>query len=288
MFKWLGNKRLFILLVGIIIFIALMGFTVGSRAGLSLPEKFTKDMVGFVQQVFYKPTSYIAGFFEDIANLKSLQEENEILKTSVAQYKQEAVRYGNLAETNQRLQENLDFTEEQKNRHNYKLRTAQVISVNSDPNNRVLNIDIGENAGLKVGMAVTTLDGLAGTISHVSNFTSTVTLLTALDPSSSDANAIAATVVGKENDTFGMIEKYNPQTGYLEMTKISENSKIAKDDVVMSSGIIEGFPKYMIIGTVKEIKESEFGLAQVAYIEPAANFTDWKEVFVVIPPEVTP
>ncbi|MBD7969818.1 rod shape-determining protein MreC [Paenibacillus gallinarum] len=279
---------MFILLVGIIIFIALMGFTVGSRAGLSLPEKFTKDMVGFVQQIFYKPASYVSGFFEDIANLKRLQEENEILKTKVAQYKQDSVRYGNLAETNQRLQEDLKFTEEQKNRHNYTLRTAQVISVNSDPNNRVLNIDIGENAGIKEGMAVTSLDGLVGTISHVSNFTATVTLLTALDPSSSDANAIAATVVGKENNTFGMIEKFDPKTGYLQMTKISESSNIEEEDVIMSSGIIEGFPKYMVIGTVKEIEVSEYGLAQVAYIEPAANFTDWKEVFVVIPPEVTP
>lgn len=54
LFKLLGNKRLFILLMGLILFIAVMGFTLGPRTSLSWPEKFVKDTVGFVQYVFYK------------------------------------------------------------------------------------------------------------------------------------------------------------------------------------------------------------------------------------------
>ena len=77
LFKPLGNKRLFIMLIGLVAFIAIMGFTLGPRASLSWPEKFVKDTVGFVQSVFYKPVAYIAGFFEDVRNMKAIYEENE-------------------------------------------------------------------------------------------------------------------------------------------------------------------------------------------------------------------
>ena len=122
----------------------------------------------------------------------------------------------------------LKFTAEQRNRYNYEYRIAQVISANSDPNSRTINIDIGENADIKPGMAVTSQDGLVGVISHVSAYTSTVNLLTSMDANDPNSNAIAATAVGKEDTVFGMIESFDPKTGMFKMTKISEESDIKK------------------------------------------------------------
>lgn len=96
LFKLLGNKRLFVLLVGLVTFIALMGFTLSPRANLSWPEKFLKDSVGFVQYVFYKPASYVAGFFKDVANMRAVYEENEELRIAMGHYTRDRLKYNDL------------------------------------------------------------------------------------------------------------------------------------------------------------------------------------------------
>ncbi|CAM3140876.1 rod shape-determining protein MreC [Paenibacillus sp. FSL F4-0087] len=285
LFKLLGNKRLFVLLVGLVTFIALMGFTLGPRTALSWPEKFLKDSVGFVQYVFYKPASSVAGFFKDLANMRTVYQENEELRIAMGHYTRDRLKYNDMEQVNEQLQKALNFTEEQKNRYNYGSRIAQVISANSDPNSRTINIDIGENAGIKAGMAVTSQEGLVGVVSHVSSYTSTVNLLTSMDANDPTSNAIAATAVGKEK-VFGMIESYDPKTGMLKMTKISEDSDIKKGDEIISSGIINNFPKYMRIGEVQKVEVGEYGLTRTAIIKPYASFLDWKELIVIIPPEV--
>ncbi|MFB5267294.1 rod shape-determining protein MreC [Paenibacillus enshidis] len=274
------------MLIGIVLFIALMGITLGQRQSLSWPEKFVRDTTGFVQSIFYKPAAFIAGFFEDIGNMRAIYEENERLKIGAAQYQTDKVRFSGLEEENKRLQEALNFTETQRNKYNYENRIAQVLSVSGNPTDKTLVIDIGSKDGVKPGMAVRSIDGLVGTISNTSNFSSTVKLLTSLDAKDPTSNGIAVTVVGKE-ESFGVLENYNPANGgTFEVTKIKEDDPIKDGDQIMTSGTGGAFPKYLLVGKVKEIRVSEFGQTRTAIIEPAANFVDWKELFVVFTPEV--
>ncbi|CAM4337213.1 MAG: rod shape-determining protein MreC [Paenibacillus macerans] len=286
LFKLLGNKRLFILLMGLILFIAVMGFTLGPRTSLSWPEKFVKDTVGFVQYVFYKPASYIAGLFEDIANLRALQEENEQLKIALAHYTRDKATYNWIDQENKRLQKELDFTNAQKELYNYDWKIAHVISVNDDPVNNTIVLDIGAREGVKEGMAVHSDQGLVGVISRVSNFTSTVRLATSMDAKDPNSNGIAVTAQGKENDVFGMIETYDKEKGMFLMTRIEDGTPLKKGDLIVSSGVGGAFPRGMIIGTVKDIQVGEYGLTYTATVKPAASFTDWKELFVVFTPEM--
>lgn len=285
LFKLLGNKRLFILLMGLILFIAVMGFTLGPRTSLSWPEKFVKDTVGFVQYVFYKPAGYIAGLFEDIANLRALQEENEQLKIALAHYTRDKVTYNRIAQENERLQDKLHFTEEQKKMYDYTWTIAQVISVNDDPVNSTIVLNIGAREGVKEGMAVSSEKGLVGVISHVSNFTSTVRLATSMDAKDPNSNGIAVTAQGKENDVFGMVETYDKEKGVFLMTRIEDPKPLAKGDLIVSSGVGGVFPRGMIIGTVQDVQVGEYGLTYTATVKPEASFTDWKELFVVFTPE---
>lgn len=271
------------MLFGLITFIALMGFTLGPRLGLTWPEKFARDTVGFVQGVFYKPASYIAGFFEDVRELKSVYEENERLKKSVSQYARESADYNRIKNENKHLQELLKFTEEQKQRYEYEYRPVNVLSVNQDPNNQTLVIDRGAKHGIRMNMTVTSLEGMVGVISHVGNFTSTVKLLTTLDPLDAKRQQIAATVSNK--DTFGIIESYDKKTKKLKMTRIPEEDPVKEKDLIVSSGNGGVIPRGMIIGTVDKVDVGEFGLTRTATITPAASFQDWKTLLVVFTPE---
>ncbi|GIO39873.1 cell shape-determining protein MreC [Paenibacillus antibioticophila] len=285
LFKLLSNKRLFIMLIGLILFIAVMGFTLGPRTSLSWPEKFVKDTVGFVQYIFYKPAGAIAGFFEDISNLRNLQKENEELKIALAHYTRDKARFNWIEQENARLQNDLDFTNAQKEQYNYTWKIAHVISVNDDPVNRTIVLNIGGREGVKEGMAVSSAEGLVGVVSHVSNFTSTVKLVTTMDAMDPNSNGIAVTAQGKENEVFGVIETYDLSSGTFQMSRIEDPKPLAKDDLIVSSGIGGVFPRGMIIGKVLDIHVGEYGLTYTATVKPAASFTDWKELFVVFEPE---
>lgn len=271
--------------MGLILFIAVMGFTLGPRASLSWPEKFVKDTVGFVQYVFYKPASFVAGLFEDISNLRALQEENEQLKIALSHYTRDKATYNWIAQENKRLKEQLDFTEAQKQLNDYSWKIAQVISVNDDPVNRTIVLNLGAREGVKEGLAVTSVEGLVGVISRVSNFTSTVKLATAMDARDPNSNGIAVTALGKENDVFGMIETFDQEQKMFLMTRIEDATPLKEEDIIVSSGIGGVFPRGIVIGKVKSIQVGEYGLTYTATVEPAANFMDWKELFIVFQPE---
>ena len=54
-------------------------------------EVLSEDSVGFVQQWFYVPAASIAGFFEDIGNLRAIYEENEYLRLTAAAYARDKI-----------------------------------------------------------------------------------------------------------------------------------------------------------------------------------------------------
>lgn len=277
------NKRLFILMIGLIVFIALMGFTMG-RTRLTWPEKFLNDAFGTVQGALYRPVGAVADFFRDLGLLSDVYKENEQLRQTVAQYTQDQIKFNLLEADNKRLEDALHFTEQQKNMDNYRYLIAQVVGSTSNPYEKTITINLGSRDGIKPEMAVRTVDGLVGLVSKVKNFTSTVTLITSLDPNSSKGTPVSATFLGRP-ESFGIIE-YDDETQSLQMTKIDEHDKPADGDKVITSGLGSLFPKGIIIGTVKSSQVGDFGLTYTAIIEPAAKYDHLREVFVVVVPEV--
>jgi rod shape-determining protein MreC len=285
LFRLLGNKKLILLLACLIIFIALMGLTLGQRKNLTWPEKFVKDTVSFTQSLFYKPAGITAGFFENMGMLRDVYEENKALKKKLSDYAMDAVRLNVLEEQVGRLEEALLFSDRQKQANRYIWHFAEVVSASPDPFDQTININLGEKDGIRENMAVATVDGLIGIVRNVAPFSSSVQLITAIDYRVDSTKAIAATT--KENEeSYGMIERYTAE-GYLEMNKIESTDSIKKGDTVLTSGYGEVFPKGLIIGTVESIGVSDTGITQKALIIPAAKLSGAKlrQVFVIEVPE---
>ncbi|WP_246096239.1 rod shape-determining protein MreC [Paenibacillus sinopodophylli] len=286
LFKLMRNKRMFMLMIGFIVCIAVIGFSLSDRKELSWPEKFLKDSAAYVQQWFYKPAGYIAGFFEDISNLRTIYEENEQLRLTAAAYSREKINYNFVEKENKRLQEELDFTVAQKAMYNYNYLIAQVVSVSNEANNRTLTINLGSKNGIKPNMAVTTIDGLIGLVSSVTPFTAAVTPITELDEASPTFNLIAVTIMGREDESFGILSSYNKETSRLLMTKIAEKDKMAIQDTVITSGLGGVYPRGLVVGTLESKQLGDFGLTYTASVELAASFDHLTEVFVVQVPEL--
>lgn len=285
LFKLLRNKRVFMLMLGFILFIAIIGFSLSDRKELTWPEKFVGDAFGTVQQWFYKPAASIAGFFEDIANLRTIYEENEQLRQTAAAYARDKINYNFIEQENERLQEALNFTERQKAMYDYNYLIAQVVAVNNDANSQTMVINLGSENGIKKNMAVTTDKGLVGLVSEVRPLTATVTPITELDETSPTSNLIAATIMGRQDESFGIISGYDDDTGMLVMTKIPENDQMIVGDTVITSGLGNVYPRGLVIGTVESKEVGDFGLTKTASVKMSADFEHLTEVFVVQMPE---
>ncbi len=267
------NKRLIILLVSIIVLVALIGFSLRERSKLSLPEQFIKDTTGWVQSLVSKPANYIAGFFENLQDLQDTYDENRELKTRVEKIASLEAEVQALKQDNKELREVLG---EKKTLRDYKTQPATVIGRNPDRWHEMIIIDKGNVKGIEKNMAVITANGLIGKVKSVNQFSSTVQLLSAMDPK----NRISALIQGKSK-VYGFVQGFDAKQKLLLIKSIPSGAKVEKGQTVTTSGLGGVFPGGLMIGKVVDVKTDQYGLNQVAFVKPGADFYDIQNVIVI-------
>ncbi|MCM3568401.1 rod shape-determining protein MreC [Neobacillus mesonae] len=267
------NKRLIILLVSIIVLVALIGFSLRERSKLSWPEQFVKDTAGWVESLVSKPANYIAGFFENLQDLQNTYQENKELKSRVDKIANLEAEVQALKKDNSELR---DILGEKKTLRDYETQPATVIGRNPDRWHEMIIIDKGNLKGIKKNMAVITANGLIGKVKSVNQFSSTVQLLSALDPK----NRISAVIQGKSN-VYGFVQGFDDKEKVLLIKSIPSGAKIEKGQKVTTSGLGGVFPGGLMIGKVVDVKTDQYGLNQMALVKPGADFYDIQNVIVI-------
>lgn len=271
-----NKRRLFIILIGFIIFAALIGFSLNDREKLSLPEQFMKDTIGWVQNIIHTPIQYVVGVFSNIDDMKNTYEENKVLREKLSEYKSLIYDVQELKKENEELRNLLEKTESLMD-----FRPIQATVMSRSPERWVEQVTInrGLQHGVKENMAVITADGMVGIIHAASQFTSTVQLLSGFDQFS----RISAMVSREDDkDIFGLIESFDKETESLLFKIIEESDKkIKKGDLVMSSGMGGVFPAGLHIGIVEDVVPDQYGLTKTALVKPSADMYKINHVVVV-------
>lgn len=254
-----ANRRLFVLLLAVILLTVSVGITRGEREKVTWVEAGVKNTVAWLSSWIPAPSRLLAEG-EDEKGEGVLQ-----LKAEVSQLKQE----------NRQLKEAADYIN--KNKESYI--TAQTVARSPDRWNDRLVIDRGKKDGIQKNMPVVTHEGLIGRVSAVTDQMADIQLLT----DSGSSPGIAAHVqTGKE--IFGLIEGYDEKSKRLLMKKIPSGVKLNKGQLVVTSGMSEIFPGNLLIGTVDQVTTGDFGVDQMVYVKPAARFEGLQYVMVVRDP----
>ncbi|WP_251549375.1 rod shape-determining protein MreC [Neobacillus muris] len=267
------NKRLIILLVSIIILVALIGFSLRERSKLTWPEQFVKDTTGWVQSLVSKPANYVAGFFENLQDLQNTYKENKELKSRVEKIASLEAEIQALKKDNEDLRK---INGEEKTLRDMEPSPATVIGRNPDRWHEMLIIDKGSLSGIKKNMAVVTADGLIGKVKSVNQFSSTVQLLSAMDPK----NRISA-LIQSDTNIYGFVQGYDDKEKALLVKGIPSGAKVEKGQTVITSGLGGVFPQGLLIGKVVDVKPDQYGLNQTALVKPGADFYDIENVLVI-------
>ncbi|XJZ26368.1 rod shape-determining protein MreC [Bacillota bacterium Lsc_1132] len=266
------NKRLIMLLVSIIILVALIGFSLRERSQPSWPEQFVKDTAGWIQSLVSKPAQYVAGFIGNLQDLQNTYDENKQLKTRVEKLVSLEAQVQSLKRENKQLR---DVLGEKQSLSDKEPMAATVIGRNPDRWHENIIIDKGKINGIKQNMAVMTATGLIGKVKSVNQFSSTVQLLSAMDPK----KRISAIVQG--SNAYGTVEGYDEEKKLLLIKRIPYDAKVEKGQTVITSGLGGVFPEGLLIGKVVDVKPDQYGLNQTAYVKPGADFYDIQNVLVI-------
>lgn len=270
--RFFSNKRLIILLVGVIVLVALIAFSLRDRDHANVPEQAVKDVVGFGQSLVTKPAHFVTELITNIDTMLNTYEENKRLKASLDTFAAMQAELLDVKANNVKLREIID---KQEDLRAYEPIQGTVISRNPDQWEEKIIIDKGTTSGVGVNMAVMTAQGLIGKVILTTPFTSTVELLST---ENSDFR-VAAQVVGEE-EIFGLIEGFDRSKNQLVMKRIDSSFNIKKGMQITSSGLGGIFPKGILIGEVTEVSTDDYGLTKMAYIEPAASFSKLDHVMV--------
>lgn len=261
-------KHLIILIIIVIILIiVIFSFTLKEDRQLNKFESLIKDTVTSIQKVVVYPFNFVIDKIDDYKELKNIRDKYQQLLPEVS-------RLDSLKTENIELRKQLESMKKELaidyTLNEYAFLNATVINRNVGHWYNTITVDKGSYNGVTVDMAVVNSQGLIGRVTSVTTFTSDIRLITTNDTN----NKISITISNGENKVNGLVNKYNYQTGYLEVEGVSNTELVSVGDYVYTSGLGQIFPSGILLGTVAEITTDEYDLAKIIDVLPIANFDD--------------
>ncbi|CAN5824426.1 hypothetical protein BH24CHL5_BH24CHL5_05860 [soil metagenome] len=244
----------------------------------SAPLTELRRGVGFamspIQNAMRQGAQTFGSLFATIGDIEQLRQQNADLTRRLNDLEAENRGLLSLRVQNEELTKLLDV----RSSLGYETVAAEVISRRLSPQEHVISLDVGEEAGIEVGAAVVAGGGaLVGQVDEVGSHYSRVLLI-------SDARMFVAGLIETSRavgDVHGQLERP------LEMTSIPATDAVNLGEAVLTAGIEleEGirspYPKGLLIGSVVDVRRSPDQLFQTALIQPAALLDRLEYVLVI-------
>ncbi len=273
MYDFLKNKYVLgLILMTLIIFVA-MGISAGGHVQGTFIEEGISLLISPVQKVVSSISNAIENSIQFLTEIRTLKKQTEELKVKVDELQEENRRLQELRSENERLRQMLDFKEKY---DDYEYVGAQVIA--KEPGNwfNTFTIDKGIADGLKHKSVVMSSKGLVGYVYDIQKHSAKVMAIIDIDSS-------VSTLISRTRDTAVVQGDLARQSaGLCKMSSISKDADIVVGDTIITSGLGGIYPKGLLVGKIKEIKEMPHEISQEATIEPVVDFKRLEEVFVIL------
>lgn len=228
------------------------------------------------QAVFRWIGSKLSGVWGHYIALIDADKENAGLKVHAARLEGSLIEMSEIQSENEKLRGLLDFQESQP------MRTIVARVIANDPRAEFKSIVInrGSDDGVAILAPVVGPKGLVGKVGRTTGGSARVILV--IDPNSAvDAtlqrSRARGMVVGSAWDTDFKAGYYLGRMEYL-----TGQSDVLEGDVVVTSGLDGIFPSGIPIGTLKDIRMSQYAVFREANVVPYENMAELQEVMVLV------
>jgi rod shape-determining protein MreC len=215
----------------------------------------------------------VSGTWNAYVGLRGVEKENRRLREQVDALSLQAHEAAEARQEAERLRALLDLRAIVP----FQSLPARVIARGVDGGARLVTLDRGTGAGVRINQPVITPRGVVGRIIEAAGGASKVQ--TILDPNAGVAGLIQRTRVQ------GMIVGDGDRGCRMEY--VSELANVEVGDVVVTSGLDQIYPKGYTLGVIAAIGEGE-GLTKIIEIRPEVDFRRLEEVLVLLKPEGPP
>jgi rod shape-determining protein MreC len=258
----------------VLLIIAIALITLDFRDGGASPARNVgADIFGPIERVTHDVTDPVASLFDSITGgpsaqgtIASLQQENAQLRAELSS--------AQLSKTaRQQLEQLLQL-----DAGGYRIMAANVIAAGGDYSDTV-TLDVGRNDGIKPDETVLNGSGFVGTVTQVSEDTSTVLL-------ADDASS----VIGVQLEGGGQIGavtgtgKSMSGSPMLRLTLFDANTVLQAGQQVDTYASVGDQPEVpgVPVGTIVSVQSNPGSLTQTALVRPFVNFTALGVVGVVV------
>ena len=155
----------------------------------------------------------------------------------------------------------------------YQYLSAKVISNSVFLQQNYIVLHRGLAQGITPNMAVVSVDGIVGTVVHVSENMSLVMSLL------NRQSKVIATL--KKGSGLGEINWDGKDPRYLVLTKIPKTVVVKKGDTVVTSPYSDKFPPGLPIGIVDEVEQDQETNTYILQVKTAVNFYNVQHAYVV-------
>jgi rod shape-determining protein MreC len=267
------ERKTKLMINGVILAIALFGMSrrdyVFQRT--SFAERVIIDLMAPVQSFVMSVERGVENYIEDYVMNLHASRENKNLHTKVLELQNELFSYKEQIKENDRLRQLIKYGIELPR----KKIIARVVSWDSADDYKVVRINRGLKDGVKLQSVVASADGLVGYVYRLTDhYADVLTIL--------DANNRVDGVVERLR-SHGILEGYS--RGRCIMKYVNRTEPIILNDIVLSAGLGNVYPKGLKIGYISRIERESYGSTQHIEVTPIVNFSKLEEVIVLVQEE---
>ena len=264
------SQRVKVLVNFIIIFVSLWGF---AKKDMKLEETtfFDKLIIESFAHIQSNITSVHRGlftFFEHYINNVNASKKNIEIKNKLIEIEKEVFDLQQISRENIRLKKLLEFGEEFKR----KKILAQIVGRDASSDFKVLRINKGYQDGIRIQNTVITSEGIVGYIYRLTDHFSDV--LTILDPNH------RVDVLIERTRSHGILEGLFDWKCFMKY--VMRTDRITLNDLVITSGLGNIYPKGLKVGKVSKVERESYGMTQYLEITPTVDFLKLEEVIVLV------
>ena len=154
----------------------------------------------------------------------------------------------------------------------YRTILAQIVAWDSTSDFKVIRINKGLKSGIGLQSTVITADGLVGHVFRLTNhFADILTIV--------DSNNRIDGIVQRAR-VYGIIQGDSKQKCIMKY--VNRTEPVLLNDLVITSGIGNIYPKGIVIGNITKIERESYGTTQKIEITPTVDFSRLEEVVVLV------
>lgn len=268
MFSLSSTTRRNLLVLGAVVFAALLLLLGDSRGWLDMPKRLAGDVLAPAERQLTSLGEQAGGREPGgdpnlRRQLAEVTEERDRLLAENARLKE----LSNEVET---LRQQLKF---QESRPDLTYLTAGVISRDPQSREKFVVINRGSDDGIQVGMAVVSPNFLVGQVIDVEPNRAKVLLV--IDSGFQTGGRLQN--VRAEGVVYGLWQ----EGGRVEMRHIPYDVNIDDKEIVVTSGKTAGVPEGLVVGRVMEIRKNQAQNETVVEVLPLVNFDNLESVTVI-------